>query len=85
MDSDVHKHAEEGVNINKVSSDDITSEIIIGNKVWIGGNCTILKGVNIGNGAVIGAGSVVSKDVPPNVLATGNPCKIMKENYQWKP
>lgn len=52
--------------------------ITIGSEVWIGGNVTILPGVTIGNKSVIGAGSVVTKDIPPNVVAFGNPCKIIK-------
>lgn len=51
----------------------------IGNNVWIGGNVTILPGVEIGDNTVIGAGSVVTKDIPSNVLAVGNPCKVIKE------
>ena len=51
----------------------------IGNNVWIGGNVTILPGVEIGDNTVIGAGSVVTKDIPSNVLAAGNPCKVIKE------
>ena len=51
----------------------------IGNNVWIGGNTTILPGVNIGDNTVIGAGSVVTKDIPSNVLAVGNPCRIIKK------
>lgn len=50
----------------------------IGNNVWIGGNVTILPGVTIGDGTTIGAGSVVTKDIPANVLAVGNPCKVIK-------
>ena len=53
--------------------------ITIGNNVWIGGNATILPGVNIGDNSVIGAGSVVTKDIPSNVLAVGNPCRIIKK------
>lgn len=53
--------------------------ISIGNNVWIGGNTTILPGVNIGDNTVIGAGSVVTKDIPSNVLAVGNPCRIIKK------
>jgi len=52
--------------------------ISIGNDVWIGANVTILKGVNIANGAVIGAGSVVVKDVPEYAIVVGNPAKIVK-------
>lgn len=51
----------------------------IGNNVWIGGNATILPGVTIGDNTVIGAGSVVTKSIPSNVMAAGNPCKIIKE------
>ena len=53
--------------------------ITIGNDVWIGGNVVILPGVTIGDGAVIGAGSVVTKDIPPDVVAAGNPCRIIRE------
>ena len=51
--------------------------ITIGNDVWIGGHSTILPGVTIGNGAVIAAGSVVTKDVPPRSLVAGNPAKVL--------
>lgn len=53
--------------------------INIGNNVWIGGNVCILPGVTIGDNCVIGAGSVVTKDIPSNKIAIGNPCKIYKE------
>ena len=52
--------------------------IIIGNNVWIGDKATILAGVNIGNGAIIAANSVVTKDVPPFCIVGGNPAKIIK-------
>ena len=52
--------------------------ITIGDNVWIGGNACIMPGVTIGNNVVIGAGSVVTKDVPDNVIAAGNPCKIIR-------
>ena len=52
--------------------------ITIGDNVWIGGNVCIMPGVTIGNNVVIGAGSVVTKDVPDNVIAAGNPCKIIR-------
>lgn len=51
----------------------------IGENVWIGGNCTILPGVSIGDNAIIGAGSVVTHDIPANVRAAGNPCRIIKD------
>jgi len=53
--------------------------ITIGDNVWIGGGCSILPGVTIGDNTVIGAGSVVTKDIPDNVLAVGNPCKVIRE------
>jgi galactoside O-acetyltransferase len=53
--------------------------IIIKDKAWIGCNCIILKGITIGEGAVIGAGSVVTKDVPDYTLAAGNPAQIIKK------
>lgn len=58
------------------------SGINIENDVWIGGHVTILKGVRIGEGAVIGAGSVVTKNVPPYTIAFGNPCKVFKSRFE---
>ena len=57
----------------------IATPVTIGNDVWIGGNVTILPGVNIGNNVVIAAGAVVTKDVPDNSLIGGIPAKIIKE------
>lgn len=54
-------------------------EVIIEDNVWIGGNVSICPGVRIGANSVIGAGSVVIKDVPPNTIAAGNPCKAIRE------
>lgn len=51
----------------------------IGNKVWIGGNVVVMPGVTIGDNSVIGAGSVVTKDIPANVVAFGNPCKVHRK------
>lgn len=51
----------------------------IGNSVWIGANAVINPGVTIGNNVVIGSGSVVSKDIPDNVIAVGNPCRVLRE------
>lgn len=51
----------------------------IGNDVWIGSNVVILPGVSIGNNSVIGAGSVVTHDIPENVVAVGNPCRVLRE------
>ena len=51
----------------------------IGNNVWIGGNVTILPGVKIGDNCTIGAGSVVTKDIPANSIAYGNPCRVARQ------
>lgn len=51
----------------------------IGNNVWIGSNAVILPGVTIGDNSVIGAGSVVTHDIPKNVVAVGNPCRVLRE------
>ena len=54
-------------------------DITIGDNVWIGGNTCIMPGVTIGNNVVIGGGSVVTKDIPDNMIAVGNPCRIVRE------
>ena len=51
----------------------------IGRNCWIGAGAVILPGVTIGNNVVIGAGSVVTKDIPDNVVAVGNPCRVLRE------
>lgn len=53
--------------------------ITIEDNVWIGANVTILPGVTIGKNSVIGAGSVITKDIPPNCIAVGNPCRVLRE------
>lgn len=62
----------------RIHSYDQPQAITIEDSVWIGLNSIILKGVTIGKGAVIGAGSIVTKDIPPYCLAAGNPVKIIK-------
>lgn len=57
----------------------ISKPITIGDDCWIGGQAIILPGVNIGSGSVIGAGSVISKDIPENSLAVGNPAKVIRK------
>lgn len=59
------------------------AKIVIGDKVWIGARAIVLKGVKIGKGAVVAAGSVVTGDVPPECLVAGNPAKIIRENVKW--
>lgn len=52
--------------------------VTIGDNVWLGGNTVIMPGVRIGSNVVIGAGSVVTKDIPDNVVAVGNPCRVLR-------
>ena len=52
--------------------------VTIGHNVWIGGSVTILPGVHIGDNTVIGAGSVVTRNIPDNVIAVGNPCRVIR-------
>ncbi len=66
------------------SDSEVKKPVIIENRVWIGARSIILKGVTIGEGAVVAAGSVVTRDVPPRCLVAGNPAKVIKENVSWK-
>ena len=54
-------------------------EVHIGRNVWLGGGCVLLPGVSVGDNTVIGAGSIVTKDIPANVVAYGNPCRVIRE------
>lgn len=54
-------------------------DVHIGNNVWIGAGVIIVPGITIGDNSVIGAGSVVTRDVPANVVAVGNPCRVLRE------
>lgn len=76
MDSDAHEGLWEGY--------EKTKPIKIGNHVWIGTRVTILKGVTIGDNAIIAAGSIVTKDVPNNTIVAGVPAKVIKTNINWK-
>ena len=64
--------------------------VTIGNNVWIGGEAILLPGVTVGDNTVIGAGSVVGQDVPANVVAAGNPCRVVREitdrdrDFYWR-
>lgn len=75
MDDDLHYIS---------GSDKKKNDIQISNHVWIGANVSIFKGVTIGEGSVIAAGTIVTKDVPSNVLFGGNPGKIIRENVFWR-
>lgn len=64
--------------IERASGKEFCAPIIIGDDCWIGGSAIILAGVTIGNASVIGAGSVVTKNIPAGVVAVGNPCRVVK-------
>lgn len=57
---------------------EIALPICVGNDVWIGANVSVLPGVTIGDRTIIGAGSVVNRDIPSDVIAVGNPCRVMR-------
>jgi maltose O-acetyltransferase len=57
---------------------ELASPVRIGNDVWLGGGVIVCPGVTIGDGVTIGAGSVVTKDIPANVIAAGNPCRVIR-------
>ena len=59
----------------------LKGDTIIGNDVWIGQNVTVLPAVHIGDGAIIGANSVVAKDIPPYSVAVGNPCEVKSKRF----
>lgn len=61
---------------------ELAKPITIGEDVWIGGSAVVCLGVTIGDRTVIGAGSVVTKNIPSDVFAAGNPCKIIRELVQ---
>lgn len=63
----------------RASGPESAKPIRIGNRVWIGGGSIICPGVSIGDDSTIGAGSVVTKDIPPNVFAAGNPCRVIRQ------
>ena len=64
---------------NEIRDSKKAKPITIGNNVWIGADVTILPGVTIGDNTVIGAKSVITKDIPSNVIAVGNPCRVLRE------
>ena len=70
MDGDAHQD-DPRAGMNK--------DVLIEDNVWIGANTMVMKGVTIGKNALIGAGSIVTKDIPSNVIAAGNPCKVIRE------
>ena len=63
----------------RIQGYDISKPVTICDNVWLGGNVVVNPGVTIGEGSVIGSGSVITKDIPPNVIAAGNPCRVIRE------
>ena len=53
----------------------------MGNDVWIGQHVTVLPGVHIGDGAIMGANAVVASDIPPYTIAAGNPCRVLRSRF----
>ena len=84
LDSDAHsldyhmRRVEERIATPKYMSAVKTAPIVIEDDVLIGTRCIILKGVTIGARSVIGSGSIVTKSIPPDCIAAGNPCKVVK-------
>lgn len=74
MDSDLHS-------INKKNAH---QRVCIGDRVWIGANAKILKGVKIGDGAIIAANSLVTKNVSTKTLVAGNPARVIRKNVDWE-
>lgn len=64
--------------MERIAGKEYAEPIVIGNNVWVGGGTVICPGVRIGDNVTIGAGSVVTKDIPDNVVAAGNPCRVIK-------
>ena len=67
--------------INPAADPLVHHQMTIGNDVWVGANAQLLGGIHIGNGAVIGAGTVIAKDVPPYAVVVGNPARIIKYRF----
>lgn len=83
---DDHDRREVGVSIREsrwVGSfpEDLSHRTVIGSDVWIGYGSIILSGVSIGDSSIVGAGSVVTKDVPPNSIAVGNPARVIANRF----
>jgi len=79
MDDDYHHVAIDGQQEGPTRS-----PITIQDHVWIGARTIVLKGVTVGSGSVVAAGTVVTRDVPPNTLVGGSPMRILRENVSWR-
>ncbi|NOH55551.1 acyltransferase [Vibrio coralliilyticus] len=78
MTSDGHNITKDGKRINSAQS------IEIGPKVWLADNVTVLKGVTVGEGSIIGINSTLTKSVPSSVIAVGNPAKVVQNGVSWQ-
>lgn len=78
FDTDFHNHAPEGRRYAAPDWDAISRPVVIGNDVFVGARAIITKGVTIGDGAIVAAGSVVLGDVPANSIAGGNPARVLR-------
>ncbi len=63
----------------RLTGDELASPVTIGDNLWLGGGVIVLPGVTIGDNVTVGAGSVVTKDIPSNVVAAGNPCRVIRQ------
>ena len=78
MTSDGHPIFKDGKRINEAK------DVLLESHIWIADNVTILKGVTIGSESVIGINSMVTKDIPQNVVAVGNPARVVQEGIEWR-
>jgi acetyltransferase-like isoleucine patch superfamily enzyme len=78
---DTDFHPLQGDNRRTHPQEAATAPVIIEDDVFIGMNCLILKGITLGKGCVVGAGSVVTRDVPPEMIVGGNPAKVIGKVY----
>ena len=66
-------------NMHAIDGSREATPVVIGNNAWLAANVVVLPGVTIGDGAIVGAGSVVTRDIPPGMLALGNPARVVRE------
>ncbi|MEO6715094.1 MAG: acyltransferase [Mycobacteriales bacterium] len=69
---------------HQLGGGDPAAPVVIGDHVWIGARAMVLKGVTIGDGAVVAAGSIVTRDVEPGALVAGNPARQLRDDVTWK-
>jgi len=81
IESDNHEYSIVGKRMYEIREDRKISQIIIEDDVWVGANVIILPGVKISEGSIIGAGSIVTKSIPPYTIAFGNPCKPQRTRF----